>query len=236
MPHREPLLQVAVRHRQGPLALDVAFNLSAPWTVLFGASASGKTTILRAIQGFVRPEAGRIVLGADRLLVDRSSGVFVRPDQRGVRSAGQAARLFLNKTVRENVAFGAAAGVVDEVMALFRIKSLAGAMPDALSGGEQQRVSVARAVASASTEQALLLLDEPFAGLDFALRDVLALELKEWLGLRQVPVLSVTHDVGEVFLLGAEVIRLQHGRVVEQGPVTQVLARDRELLLGQLRA
>jgi molybdate transport system ATP-binding protein len=99
-------------------------------------------------------------------------------------------------------------------------------------------VSVARAVAAAVTfegaDKAMLLLDEPFAGLDSILRDELAVELRDWLQRWKVPVLSVSHDVGECFLLKAEVIRMAEGRVMEQGPAETVLARERDRLLAKL--
>ncbi len=124
-------------------------------------------------------------------------------------------------------------------MELFRLGKLAERMPGELSGGERQRVSVARAVASAATfggpGRALLLLDEPFSGLDAVLRDELAVALRGWLAERGTPVLSVSHDVGETFLLGAEVIRMAEGQVLEQGPAEVVLAGERERLLAGLR-
>jgi molybdate transport system ATP-binding protein len=79
------------------------------------------------------------------------------------------------------------------------------------------------------------LLDEPFSGLDNAMRDQLLPELQAWLQRQKIPVLSVTHDVGEAFQLGAEVIRLAEGKVVRQGPVAEVLAGERLRLLEQLR-
>jgi molybdate transport system ATP-binding protein len=228
-------LQLAIRHRQGALMLDLTLEVTAPWTVLFGASGSGKTTVLRVVQGFVRPSVGRIVLDG-RVLTDTAAKMFVAPHLRGIRGAAQAGRLFSGMTVRENVAFRASTEVVAEVLQLFRLTALAEKMPRALSGGEQQRISVARAVASAVTEESLLLLDEPFAGMDMGLRDEVAVELRDWLAGRGVPVVSVTHDVGEVFLLGAEVIRVADGRIADQGPVERVLAAERVRLMGQLRS
>ncbi len=219
----------------GALRLDISLMLDASWTVLFGSSGSGKTTVLRTVAGFVRPDQGRIVLGG-RTLVDTEQGVFVPAHRREVRSAGQAARLFRGMTVRGNLEYGASGRALDEAVGLFRLEGLVEKRPDALSGGERQRVSVARAVASAVSGGAgWLLLDEPFGGLDFALRDAVAVELRDWLAARGVPVLSVTHDVGEAFLLGAKVVRIAEGRVVAQGSVAEVLAGERERLLGQLR-
>jgi len=240
------LFSVNIRHRVGSLSLDVAFDLTKPWTVLFGPSGSGKTTVLRAIAGFVRPDAGSIERSGT-VLVDRATGVFLPAHQRPIRSAAQTARLFPHMTVRRNIAYGSgpvaghvnAMDVAERAMTLFRIQHLAARMPGELSGGERQRASVARAVVSAETfggnGKALLLLDEPFSGLDAALRDDLLAELRAWLGECNVPVLSVTHDVGEAFQLGAEVIKLAEGRVAQQGPVASVLAEERRRLMTQLR-
>lgn len=240
------LLEVKIAHRVGTLSLDVSFALSEPWTVLFGPSGSGKTTVLRAIAGFVRPDTGSIVRGTD-VFVDRGAGTFVAAHERPVRSAGQIARLFPHRTVQQNILYGSdwtakpteQFELADRVMELFRLRELAERMPRDLSGGERQRVSVARAVMSAITFRgagaALLLLDEPFSGLDVALRDELLAELREWLSRWKTPVLSVTHDVGEAFQLDAEVIKIADGRVVQQGPVGEVLAEERRRLIEQLR-
>jgi molybdate transport system ATP-binding protein len=135
---------------------------------------------------------------------------------------------------------GEAKDVVEEMLRLFRLEDLADRMPRDLSGGEKQRASVVRAVISAITFDgpgtALLLLDEPFSGLDNAMRDELLAELRECLGRWKMPVLSVTHDVGEAFQLGAEVVKIADGRVAQQGPVAKVLAEERERLLEQLNA
>jgi molybdate transport system ATP-binding protein len=240
------LLTVTMGHRVGAVSLDVSFALTQPWTVLFGPSGSGKTTLLRAIAGFVRPDAGRIVLGSQTLL-DSEVKVFVPAHDRPVRSAGQMPLLFPHMTVRANVLFGCGwhskpdegLKLADQVLELFRLGGFAERMPRELSGGEQQRVSVARAVVSAVTFRgpgtALLLLDEPFSGLDIAVRDELLLALREWLGRWKTPVLSVTHDIGEAFQLGAEVIKIADGRVVRQGPAGVVLAEERMRLMEQLR-
>jgi molybdate transport system ATP-binding protein len=234
-----PFLQVQIRHHQGPLELDATFALARPWTVLFGPSGSGKTTILRAIQGFIRPDHGQITLASTQVL-NTGTHLFLPPHRRPVRSAGQSPRLFPNMTVTGNIRYGAPTAnptLLDEILHLFRIESLVAKSPQALSGGERQRVSVARAVASAVTiPGTLLLLDEPFTGLDYTLRDALATDLQCWLTERQTPVLSVTHDIGEAFLLQAEVLRLESGRIAAQGPTHQVLAQERTRLLDQLHA
>ena len=236
-----------MKYRAGALRLDVGFALAAPWTVLFGPSGSGKTTVLRAIAGFVRPDQGRVIYGPmQRVLLSTEERMFLPAHRRPVRSAGQIARLFPRMNVRENIRYGMGwtshrddeAEVLGELLEVMRLTTLEERRTGELSGGERQRVSVARAVASAVTyggiDKALLLLDEPFAGLDGTLRDELAVALQGWLRKWRVPVLSVSHDVGECHLLQAEIVRMAEGQVIEQGPVGIVLARERERLLARL--
>jgi molybdate transport system ATP-binding protein len=228
LPANAPHLSALIRHRIGTLELDLQFELTRPWTVLFGASGSGKSTILRAIAGLLTPALGRIALGSTTVL-DTEAGVNVPPHLRGTPVAPQSPSLFPHLTVRQNLEYS---GVYDPPLsAVFGIDALLGKMPAQLSGGEAQRVNLARAVAA---RPRLLLLDEPFTGLDLALRSGLIEHLHGWQQQTRVPILSVTHDVAEVFQLGAEVIQLREGRVAAQGPVAEVLATDRERLLAEL--
>ena len=242
------LLTLQMRHNVGAISLDVAFSLTQPWTILFGPSGSGKTTVLRTISGFVQPDAGYVVYGSiEQVLVSTDERIFTPPYLRPVRNAAQSARLFQHRSVRENVAYGMAwrshpddeQEVLDDVLGLMRLTTLADRDTRQLSGGERQRVSVARAVAAAATydgiDKALLLLDEPFAGLDGLLRDELAIALRDWLARWKIPVLSVSHDIGECYLLGAEVVRMAEGQIMEQGPVEVVLEEERRRLMKQLR-
>lgn len=244
-PILEPILACTMSHRLGSLTVAVNFRLRSPWTMLFGPSGSGKSTILRTIAGFVQPDRGCVLAGPlERPLLDTARRLTVPPHDRPVRSAPQTARLIPHRSVLSNVRYGIAPGLpaerelVDEVLELFRLRSLAQRSPGWLSGGETQRVSVARAVISAVTydgpQRALLLLDEPLAGLDSALRDDLAVGLRAFLRRWRTPVLSVSHDVAEAFLLEAEVIRLEEGQIVEQGPAAEVLGNERERILRQL--
>jgi molybdate transport system ATP-binding protein len=241
------LLTVQIEHRAGAFALHTRFSLTQSWTVLFGPSGSGKTTILRAIAGFVRPDSGRIASGTQALF-DSAANVFVPAYRRPVRSAGQGTRLFPHMTVRSNLVYGNgwtskrgdAMGIAEELLDSFGLIEFADRMPAQLSGGEQQRAVVARAVVAAitldSVRKPLLLLDEPFSGLDNATRDGLVVALRAWLTQWKIPVLSVTHDLGEAFQLDAEVIKIAEGRVVQQGPVATVLADERARLMAQLNA
>jgi len=244
-----PRLHLQMLHRIGTLTMDVEFALTQPWTVLFGPSGSGKSTILRAIAGLVRPDSGRIswrsaipprsLASAAFTVFDSSAKKLMPAYTRGIPLAPQAASLFPHRTVMENVAYGrrlegdARGGAIDETLSLFRIGHLAGKRPVELSGGEAQRVNLARAAVAAQAD-GLLLLDEPFSGLDVALRSGLMSDLHAWAASRNLCVLSVTHDVAEAFQLGAEVVKIADGRVVEQGPVESVLTEERRRLLEQL--
>jgi molybdate transport system ATP-binding protein len=149
-------------------------------------------------------------------------------------------------TVQENLLYGTGwpskpsdrIGIVEEIMLLFRISALYNQRPHQCSGGEQQRASVARALASATTADSItrpiLLLDEPFAGLEANLRCELLGDLQKWVNRWRIPVLSVTHDVAEAYQLDAEVIQIAEGRIVQQGPAPRVLAEERLRLLRQL--
>lgn len=120
----------------------------------------------------------------------------------------------------------------EQARELFQLEALWHRYPAQLSGGEQQRVNLARAFARPGAR--LLLLDEPFTGMDRALRDTILPRLRSALTARNLPVLSVTHDVEEAFLLEAEVLRLEAGKLLAQGSASRVLAGERAELLRTL--
>ncbi len=224
-------LQVDIEHAMGDLPLHVSCALSAPWTVLFGPSGAGKTSVLRVLGGLIRPDRGRVVLYG-RTLVD--SGTWVPPALRGIGFVSQRPTLFPNMDVTANVAFGVPGSErVMPMLELFEAGHLAKRMPRELSGGEKQRVALARALAP---EPKMLLLDEPFAGLDAELKAGILERLTGWLGARGVPALYVSHDVAEVFQTGADVLVMDRGQIRAHGPAEIVLAGQRELLLRQLQS
>ena len=230
-------LQVDVEHRLGDLSLSVSCVLSAPWTVLFGPSGAGKTSLLRVIGGLTQPDRGRVILHG-RTLVETESKTWVPPGRRAIGFVSQRPTLFPHMNVTSNVSFGLS-GLdgpsrkerVGQMLDLFQAGQLARRMPGDLSGGEKQRVALARALAPGPR---LLLLDEPFTGMDADLKVSILEQMRTWLRERDVPALYVSHDVAEAFQTAADVVVLDHGRVQAQGPAAVVLASRREQLLRQL--
>jgi molybdate transport system ATP-binding protein len=227
-----PHLTVQLRHSIGALNIDVNFQLTQPWTILFGPSGSGKTTILRAIAGLLRPGHAHIAVDPNFTLVDTEAGVFLPPHKHSIPLAPQQPSLFPHMTVRENLNYGAGRSLDANLLSTFRIEHIADKRPADLSGGEAQRATLARAIAATGCR--ILLLDEPFTGLDLNLRDGLIANLLAWQQRHHTPILSVTHDIAEAFQLNAEVIKLCEGRIVAQGPAASVLAEERARLLQQL--
>jgi molybdate transport system ATP-binding protein len=230
-------LRIDVEHTLGELTLRVDCALSAPWTVLFGPSGAGKTSLLRVLSGLMRPHRGRVVLHG-RTLADSDSGTWVGPAQREIGFVTQRPALFPNLNVSANVAFGlrglsrrSGEERVVQMLELFQAGELARRMPAELSGGERQRVALARALAP---QPRLLLLDEPFTALDAALKALILERLNHWLQQHKVPALYVSHDIAEAFQTAADVMVIEQGHIQAQGPPETVLASQREQLLRQL--
>jgi NitT/TauT family transport system ATP-binding protein len=183
------------------LALEVAGTVA-----LVGPSGAGKTSVLRAIAGLVRPPRGRIALGED-VWLDSTRRIFRKPDERRVGLVFQEYALFPHLTVRQNVAF-AGRERAGEYLERFRISHLAGARPDALSGGERQRVALARALAA---DPEVVLLDEPFAALDEITRRVLADDVLALWAAARPAIVFVTHNVEEAVYMASRVVVMSRG-------------------------
>jgi molybdate transport system ATP-binding protein len=216
-------------HQDGPIRLDIEFSCE-PGDVLaiFGPSGSGKTTILRAIAGLARPEHGRVQSGADTW-TDTSAGIFRPPHRRAVGFVFQEYALFPHLTALRNVmtALGhrrrperrdRAAELLDAV----HLGEHGSKRPRELSGGERQRVALARALAR---EPAVLLLDEPFAAVDRAVRRRLQSEIDSLRRTLHVPLILVTHDFDDVVRLATHVLMLEGGRSVGYGSLSTLTSR-----------
>jgi molybdate transport system ATP-binding protein len=211
------LLQADIGLRQGEFSLEVQLETPGDGiTVLFGPSGSGKSTLLAVLAGLKRADRQTIMLGGRNL----SS---LPPQQRGIGLVFQDARLFPHLSVRRNIEYAArrapqAAPAMEEVAKFFDITALLDRRVRNLSGGEKNRVALARALASRPD---FLALDEPFAALDGARRrafiQVLIQMHRSW----RLPMLVVTHNIDDAAALGSHLVALKEGRVVTAGEFAQ---------------
>jgi molybdate transport system ATP-binding protein len=237
MPERTPEPFLTARlHRS--FSLKAEFSLSAPWTVLFGPSGVGKTSVMRMLAGLIRPEEGSIILSG-RTLLDTSQHIFIPPGSRGIGFVTQRPALFQHMSVAENVAFGLNSVPFGErmervqaILELLEVANLATRRPADLSGGEQQRIALARTLAP---EPWMVLLDEPFSALDASLKERILPKLASWLSTRKIPAFYVSHDLAEAYQTAADVIVMQNGCVAAHGVSRDVLAEERDRLLRQLK-
>lgn len=211
------------------------FSLEASWEVepghtltLFGPSGAGKTTLLRAIAGLVQPREGHIEIG-DQTVFDSQQGIFVPPHLRRVGLLTQGHHLFPHLTVGGNIGYGLTDWEPEErrrrlaeLVELFQLADLVDRRPHQISGGQQQRAALARALAP---QPALMLLDEPFNSLDVELRRSLRSELRARLKEAGVPSIMVTHDIEEAISMADMVQVINHGKVEAAGAPLEVLGQ-----------
>jgi molybdate transport system ATP-binding protein len=222
-------LSFRCRHaHRGGFQLDAAFETDARVTALVGPSGSGKTTVLSLIAGLYLPDSGCIRLG-DRTLVDTAKEQFVPVERRRVGLVFQDQLLFPHLSVRANLGYGErrrprASQAIEfgRVVEVLELGDLLERFPRNLSGGERQRVALGRSLL-ASPE--LLLLDEPLAALDQALKDRILTYLERVIGEWQIPVVYVSHGMAEVTRLAEWVVVIESGRVLLSGRASAVLRK-----------
>ena len=223
-------LLVRLSHAFAGFALDVAFEAPPGLTALVGPSGAGKTTVVGAVAGLLRPRAGRVV-AAGVTLLDTDRGVWVPPHRRRVGCVFQEGRLFPHLTVRQNLLYGrwfaprAEPGpLLGEVVDLLGLAPLLGRRPAALSGGERQRVALGRALLA---RPRLLLMDEPLASLDEARKAEVLPYIERLRDRSGLPILYVSHASAEVERLATTVVRLEGGRVAAAAREDRTLRRNR---------
>ncbi len=209
--------------------LDVDLALPASGvTVLFGASGSGKTSLLRCIAGLQSADAGKLIVNG-QCWQDSESAVFLPPHQRPIGYVFQQANLFPHLTVADNIQFGCKRlpppqqpADLAALIELLGIGALLQRRPAHLSGGEQQRVAIARALA---LNPQLLLLDEPLAALDFKRKQELLPYLQRLQQRLQIPMIYITHSLTEMAQLADHLVVMEHGKVQAVGDLLSILSR-----------
>jgi molybdate transport system ATP-binding protein len=207
-----------------PIPLDLAFQVApGELLALVGQSGSGKTTVLRSIAGLWTPERARVTAGGS-VWVDTGRGVNLPPHRRHLGVVFQAYALFPHMSALQNVMAGMAVPDRREaarLLDLLNLQGLGDRKSAELSGGQQQRVAVARALAR---RPQALLLDEPFSAVDRTTRDRLYAEIIALRAHLEMPVVLVTHDLGEAQLLSDRMVVIEKGRLVREGTTAAVMA------------
>jgi molybdate transport system ATP-binding protein len=220
-------IEIDIAKRLDNFALDVAFQAGAGVTALFGRSGAGKSTIVKAIAGLVRPDRGHIKIG-DEVLFDAARNINVPAERRRTGVVFQDGRLFPHLSVRQNLLYGYARAKgeksIDEgsVVAVLGLEPLLARKPMHLSGGERQRVAVGRALLA---QPRSLLMDEPLASLDAQRKDEVLPYLEQLNARFAIPIVYVTHDATEVLRLAGDVVLLAAGKVAAAGSLSAVTGR-----------
>ena len=222
------MIDVDIEQRLGAFELKVAFRAEAPIVGLFGRSGSGKTSVVNALAGTRRPHRGRIVINGETLF-DSARGIDLPPDKRRLGYVFQDGLLFPHLDVESNLRYGlhrapAAARVIDpaHVIQLLGLQTLLRRLPDKLSGGEKQRVAIGRALLA---QPRLLLMDEPLASLDVLRQSEVLRYIEQLRDDLHIPIVYVSHAVGEITRLADTVVLLADGKALAYGPVDEVMGR-----------
>ena len=224
------MLEVRAKHRLGVFQLDV--ELVAPTggiVALFGRSGAGKTSLVNMLAGLLRPTEGRIALNGT-VLFDSAARIDLPPERRRLGYVFQEGRLFPHLDVRGNLLYGfrrvpAAERAIrlEQIVELLGIGPLLRRRPASLSGGEKQRVAIGRALLA---NPRLLLMDEPLASLDATRKAEILPFIEQLRDKLRLPIVYVSHDMGEIVRLADTVVLLADGRVTAIGSAEQVLGRQ----------
>ncbi len=231
-------LDVTLGHRLGAFALEAAFVAPPGVTVLFGRSGSGKTSVVDAVAGLLRPQRGRIAVDGE-VLCDTDRGIWTPPHRRRLGVVFQDGRLFPHLTVRGNLDYGRRfsgrgrdRALEARIVEMLGIGALLDRRPGGLSGGERARVGIGRALLA---RPRLIVADEPLAALDQSRKAEIMPYFERLRDEVAVPILYVSHDAAEVARLATTVVALEGGRVLAAGPAAEILA-DPNVVPAGIRA
>ena len=220
------LLTLTIQLHQGGFSLDVSVETEAQAVAIVGPSGSGKTTMLDAVAGLRRPDAGLIQVGP-KILFNSHNGINLLPHERRVGYVPQDLALFPHLTVQQNVLYGVSNSATEEqgrpVLEILEIQELLSRTTDGLSGGERQRVALARALMA---RPRILLLDETLAALDVAFRDRILPYLDRVREELKIPMIYVSHVPDEISRIADWVIRLDAGQVVGSSVPTEAFGSE----------
>lgn len=223
------MLSVNITHRLGAFTLDAEFESEGGLTALFGRSGAGKTSLVNAIAGLIRPDRGHVSVDGE-VLTDTATRRFVPAHRRRVGYVFQEGRLFPHLNVRQNLGYGRwfapKAGIsgseFGQVVELLGIEHLLARRPANLSGGEKQRIAIGRALLA---RPRVLVMDEPLASLDDSRRQEIFPYIERLRDEMRLPIVYVSHSVPEVARLATTLVVLSEGQVAAIGPTAEVMGR-----------
>jgi molybdate transport system ATP-binding protein len=217
--------------------LDVSFEMENELVVLFGPSGSGKTTLFKCISGITEPDNGKITVGS-KVYYDKDKKINLPIQKRNLGYVFQNYTLFPHMNVKKNIECGlknwkkeSREERVMEMLSLLHIEELENRYPSQLSGGQKQRVALARALAPGPE---LLLLDEPFSALDREIRTELAEKMKKMQKKLGIPLLFITHNLEEAFLLADRILVLNGGKVQQFGTLDEIFYHPENRKVAEL--
>ncbi|MDQ1252403.1 MAG: molybdate transport system ATP-binding protein [Euryarchaeota archaeon] len=217
--------------------LDVSFEMENELVVLFGPSGSGKTTLFKCISGITEPDDGKITVRS-RIYYDKNQKINLPIQKRNLGYVFQNYTLFPHMNVKKNIECGLKSWEkisreerIIEVMKLLHIEEFENRYPSQLSGGQKQRVALARALAP---KPELLLLDEPFSALDMEIRTELTEKIKNLQKKIGIPLLFITHNLEEAFLLADKILVLHEGKALQFGTPDEIFHSPKNLHVAKL--
>jgi len=230
-------LAVQIEKKLAEFTLDVSLTAGEEPLSILGPSGAGKTMLLRCIAGLEKPDRGRVAL-KDHVFYDSEKGIRVAARERRIGMLFQHYALFPHKTVAENIAFGLPqlppaeqTARISGFIERMHLSGLEGRYPRDLSGGEQQRAALARAMA---IEPEAMLLDEPLSALDTHLRSQMEAQLQETFAAFRRPAILVTHNIEEAYRMSKDLLVLSRGRVAAFGPKAEILRRPPTMEVARL--
>ncbi len=226
------MLEVQIKKKLGDFALDLNLKLGNEFTVLLGESGNGKSLTLSAIAGFLQPDFGYIKLD-EKFLHCQKQNIFLPPEKRNIGYVMQDSYLFPHLNVQKNLLFGVKNLDEDLLKSLLEILDLQPLLTRGthnLSGGEKQRVSIARALL---TKPKLLLMDEPISAIDPRQKDKILVYLKKIHNAIKIPILYVTHSISEAEFLAENIAIIKAGKIVKCDKKEKITSSDDIFKLGK---
>jgi molybdate transport system ATP-binding protein len=228
-------LRVEIRKQYKDFCLEVCFDNKGKAMGLLGASGCGKSLTLKCIAGIETPDQGKIILN-DRVLFDSENRINLPVQQRRTGLLFQSYALFPNMSVRENIRIGVRnkakeKALIDTYVSMLRLERVLDQYPHQISGGEQQRVAIARMLVN---EPEVMMFDEPFSALDSYLKHKLELELGEALKSCQGDLVMVSHNREELYTFCDAIAVVRQGKIIEFGPKAGVFHKPFHLSTARL--